>query len=237
MSTTSDSLCRILLVFCLFGCVPKAWSQLLETDFIPQVSATCKAGHMNIRVNFNGSFVGTIHARDYRTPSCMKNGDGSKSATLDINLLAQPGAPDYCGPLVNNKTEERSLPIAVRIHRTLELADDKFYVITCGKAGFLNTSLVSLRLTEGTRKVIEAVYHRSYTLKVEILRPDSTYGFRVKNCLAFNRPNSTEQLVDQRGCPVGNIIDPFVYDEKKGIAEAQIKSMFRFPDNSEVHIQ
>ncbi|XP_018574056.1 uncharacterized protein LOC108913072, partial [Anoplophora glabripennis] len=135
------------------------------------------------------------------------------------------------------KTEERSLPIAVRIHRTLELADDKFYVITCGKAGFLNTSLVSLRLTEGTRKVIEAVYHRSYTLKVEILRPDSTYGFRVKNCLAFNRPNSTEQLVDQRGCPVGNIIDPFVYDEKKGIAEAQIKSMFRFPENSEVHIQ
>lgn len=35
-------------------------------------------------------------------------------------------------------TEERSVPIAVRIHKTLELADDKFYVITCGKAGFKN---------------------------------------------------------------------------------------------------
>jgi hypothetical protein len=31
------------------------------------------------------------------------------------------------------------VPIAVRIHKTLELADDKFYVITCGKAGFKNT--------------------------------------------------------------------------------------------------
>ena len=24
----------------------------------------------------------------------------------------------------------------MRIHKTLELADDKFYMITCGKAGF-----------------------------------------------------------------------------------------------------
>jgi len=36
------------------------------------------------------------------------------------------------------------VPIAVRIHKTLELADDKFYVITCGKAGFKNTKRVSL---------------------------------------------------------------------------------------------
>ncbi len=28
------------------------------------------------------------------------------------------------------------MAVAVRIHRTLELADDKFYMITCGKAGF-----------------------------------------------------------------------------------------------------
>jgi hypothetical protein len=34
------------------------------------------------------------------------------------------------------KSEERSVAVAVRIHRTLELADDKFYMITCGKAGF-----------------------------------------------------------------------------------------------------
>lgn len=57
---------------------------------------------MNIRVNFNSTFSGAVHARDYRTPSCMVYGDGSKSVSLDINLLAQPGAPDYCGLLVNN---------------------------------------------------------------------------------------------------------------------------------------
>lgn len=79
--------------------------QLLDSDFIPQVSATCKAGHMNIKVNFNSSFNGVVHARDYRTAACMKPGDASKSVTLDINLLAQHGAPDYCGLLVNNVSE------------------------------------------------------------------------------------------------------------------------------------
>ena len=31
----------------------------------------------------------------------------------------------------------------MRIHKTLELADDKFYMITCGKAGF-QVSIYSL---------------------------------------------------------------------------------------------
>lgn len=34
------------------------------------------------------------------------------------------------------RSEERSVQLAVRVHKTLELADDKFYVITCGKTGF-----------------------------------------------------------------------------------------------------
>lgn len=34
------------------------------------------------------------------------------------------------------RTEERSIQLAVRVHKTLELADDKFYVITCGKSGY-----------------------------------------------------------------------------------------------------
>lgn len=42
------------------------------------------------------------------------------------------------------KTEERSVPVAVRVHRTLELADDKIYVITCGKSGFKNSKYVRI---------------------------------------------------------------------------------------------
>lgn len=37
---------------------------------------------------------------------------------------------------LSQRTEERSIQLAVRVHKTLELADDKFYVITCGKSGY-----------------------------------------------------------------------------------------------------
>lgn len=228
------------VVFLLLGFTHVTWSQLQDTEFNPQVSATCKADHtMHIKVNFNGSFYGTIHARDFRTPTCMSVGDGGKSVTLNISLLAPQGSPDYCGLLVNNRTQEKSVPIAVRIHRTLELANDKFYVITCGKATFRNqSSPVSLQLIEGGRKISRAVYSNPYTLRIEVTKPDNSFGFRVKNCFAFNRDNASVILTDDRGCPAkGEAIGPFTYDEAKGVAEATIRSMFKFPESSEVHFQ
>ena len=80
------------------------------------------------------------------------------------------------------------MAVAVRIHRTLELADDKYYMITCGKAilllllyyyyyyyyyyyqaGFQNlhnqTSLVTLQLLREGRKVQQVVYGREYMLR------------------------------------------------------------------------
>ncbi|KAF5307894.1 hypothetical protein FQR65_LT06461 [Abscondita terminalis] len=220
----------------------KTYAQLIDTDFAPQVTATCKTGHMNIRVAFNNSFSGAVHAREYRTPACMVQGDGSKLVSLEINLFANQDSPEYCGLLVNNKTEERSVSIAVRIHRTLELADDKLYVITCGKAGYRNanneTSQVSLKLMEGDRKVVQAVYSKPYTLRATISKPDGAHGFRVKSCFAFNKSNGSVALIDDRGCPDNpDVIESFVYDEKNGIAEAKLKSMFRFPESSEVHLQ
>ncbi|XP_072162298.1 uncharacterized protein [Bemisia tabaci] len=216
---------------------------LVEQDFVPTVTATCKAGQMTIKVATNQSFVGAVHARDFRTPNCIGYGNGTHTTALSINLFAQPGSQEYCGVLVNNKTEERSVPIAVRIHRTLELADDKLYVITCGKAGFKNarneTSLVSLRLLDKGRKVQEAVYSHAYTLRAEISRPDGMYGIRVKSCFAFSKKNiSGEPLIDDRGCPVNpRVISKFKYDEKLSQADASLYSMFRFPESSEIHFQ
>lgn len=85
----------------------QASGQLLDTEFQPTVTATCKGGYMTIRVNMNDSFVGALHARDYRTPGCMMAGNGSSQVTLGINLLAPYGAPDYCGVLVNNVKEKK----------------------------------------------------------------------------------------------------------------------------------
>ena len=55
-------------------------------------------------------------------------------------MLAEKGDEDYCGIFASDpKSDERSVAVAVRTHKTLELVDDKFYMITCGKAGFQNT--------------------------------------------------------------------------------------------------
>lgn len=72
------------------------------TEFAPRVSATCKAGTMSIKVKMDGPYGGAVHARDFRTPSCMAMGDGTDSVAFSLNLLAKQGAPDYCGVLVSN---------------------------------------------------------------------------------------------------------------------------------------
>lgn len=233
-----------LLFFVAFALPLIVRCQLVDQDFTPSVTATCKAGQMTIKVQTNSSFIGAIHAKDFRTPACLAYGNGNNSVTLNINLYASPQSPDYCGVLVSNKTEERSLPIAVRIHRTLELADDKFYVITCGKAGFKNakneTSLVSLKVLDKDKKrrVQEVYYSRPYIIRAEISKPDGTYSIRVKSCFAFNRKNNSVELINDRGCPLNSqVISPFRYDEKTGIADSELYSMFQFPDGNQVHFQ
>lgn len=99
------------------------------------------------------------------------------------------------------RSEERSVQLAVRVHRTLELADDKFYVITCGKAGFNrdDNSVVVLKFLENQRRVRETVYGREYTIKAELTQPNGTHGIKVKNCFAFNKKNASIPLIDNKG--------------------------------------
>lgn len=93
------------------------------------------------------------------------------------------------------------MQLAVRVHRTLELADDKFYVITCGKAGFNRdeNSVVVLKFLENQRRVRETVYGRKYAIAAELTQPNGTHGIRVKNCFAFNKKNTSIPLIDSRG--------------------------------------
>ena len=58
-------------------------------------------------------------------------------------MNSDKGDEDYCGIFASDpSSDERSVAIAVRTHKTLELVDDKFYMITCGKAGFQNTRYI-----------------------------------------------------------------------------------------------
>jgi len=94
--------------------------------------------------------------------------------------------------------------VAVRVHKTLQTARDKFYMITCGKAGFQNTrnetSLVNLELTsDDGQRVDQVIYGRNYKLRAHFSKPDGKFGMKVKRCFSFSDTNNTVELVDDRG--------------------------------------
>ncbi|XP_049532251.1 uncharacterized protein LOC125949332 isoform X2 [Anopheles darlingi] len=212
-----------------------------DAEFAPHVTATCKTGTMNIRIQFTGPYNGVVHARDFRTPACMTFGNGTSSLALSLNLVAKSGNSEYCGTLVSNRSEARSVQLAVRVHKTLELADDKFYIITCGKAGFASedSGAVALKFLDNNgNHVREAVYNREYTIKAEVKNSNGSYGIRVKNCFAFNKKNASVALIDDRGCPLKNdTMTRFRTSADGTSATAMITSMFRFSEGSEVNFQ
>jgi len=210
--------------------------------FSPSVSATCRAGIMTIQVETPGKFQGVVHARDFRRPACTAYGAGVEGPVqLRVNLVADRTSDQFCGVFTSKESGERSVAVAVRIHRTLELADDKFYMITCGRAGFQNlenrTSLVTLQLLREGRAVQQVVYGREYSLRAHISQHDGTVGMKVKRCFSFSDQNTTVQLVDDRGCPEPSIMSQFQYDAASGTAQARLFSMFKFPDSNRVHFQ
>ena len=113
------------------------------------------------------------------------------------------------------------MALAVRSHRTLELAGDNFYVITCGKSGWRDSATnesttVSLSLSSGGRKIREATYGRDYQLRAEMDAPSGEkwrlkmkldfwnfisdkYGIKVRNCFAFSDKNSSVRLLNNNG--------------------------------------
>ncbi|XP_022210647.1 uncharacterized protein LOC111066392 isoform X2 [Drosophila obscura] len=237
---TASTLLLLPLILLLAGQAATQEPAASPSEFAPHVTATCKAGTMNIKVKVNSGYTGAVHARDFRTPACMAMGDGTDAVAFSLNLWAKQGANDYCGILVSNRTEERSIQLAVRVHKTLELADDKFYVITCGKSGYTrdDNAHVVLKFLENDHRVRETVYGHEYKIRAEFSKPNDTYGLRVGNCFAFDKKNRTLKLTDDSGCPYdATIISRFVPTTDGRAAEATLTSMFKFPEGSEVHLQ
>ncbi|CAB0014969.1 unnamed protein product [Nesidiocoris tenuis] len=106
--------------------------------------------------------------------------------------------------------------------------------------GSNETSLVSLKIMDmdKKRRLQEVFYSHPYVIRADISRPDGTYGIRVKSCFAFNRRNSSVQLIDDRGCPINKaVLTPFTYNDADGHADSTLFAMFQFSDGNQVHFQ
>merc|ERR1719220_2351873 len=186
----------VILLFLSSQVVGQSQSPAPVKDLSPSVTATCSQGFMRVRLKTFQPFHGVIHARDSRDNACLTYGTGRSTTFLTINLLTPRDHKAFCGVSYNNATEESQVALAVRTHRTLELAGDNFYVITCGRSGWRDsqtneTSAVKLELVASGRKVTEATYGREYQLQAMMDTPSEKYGLRVRNCFAFSDKNSS----------------------------------------------
>ena len=48
-----------------------------------------------------------------RRPACTSYGLGTEETLLNVNMLADKKSDDYCGVFINEKSEERSVAVAV----------------------------------------------------------------------------------------------------------------------------
>ncbi|XP_075678229.1 uncharacterized protein LOC113791970 isoform X2 [Dermatophagoides pteronyssinus] len=220
--------------------------------FDPHVQAQCERNLMNIMVTFDQPFNGIVHVRNFRRNPCQIYGNGSTIVTMTIDLLAPSNRPNFCGIHRVKGTEERSISLVVRLHKALELSDDKHFVITCGNTEFSNRNKnekLMFKFVDRHGHKITKLYHgESYRLRAEIVQQQqissqlktskSAYHLYVKNCLIFNGNDTDVEFLDNNGCPtvIGQMLSPFK-QIGQNIAEAEIYSMFKLPGTNQLHMQ
>merc|ERR1712213_179449 len=135
---------------------------------------------MKIRVDTQKPFQGIIHGPNRTEPGCSVLGKSGLKTYLNIDLTAPSGSEGSCGVKYNQRTEERKVAIAVRAHPTIELLEDRLYVVTCGRVGFQNSrnevSVVQLKVslpTDPTRKIDTVLEGKRYKLRAEVLEHDA----------------------------------------------------------------
>ncbi|KPL97516.1 Zona pellucida-like domain containing protein 1, partial [Sarcoptes scabiei] len=214
--------------------------QIISDEFSPLVTARCDRGLMYITITTQQPFFGIAHTKDFRKAPCMVMGDGSYNSTLKISLLAQPEDELYCG--VQRFKGERSVSLAVRAHRSLELSEDRYFYLTC-QSGYQNvrggTYRVNLKLfdAKNDQKASRLIHGEPYILRAELQPKDSITTLRIKNCFVFTKSNDNVELIDRSGCPaITNLITEFHYNDSS-TGEAYIPRMFKFPEESKVHFQ
>jgi len=215
----------------------------LGDEFQPSVKASCVGGTMTIRVDTEQPFRGVVHGPNRTEPGCSVEGTGGLKTYLKINLAKTPGQEGSCGVKYDPKTEERRIAIGVRAHDTIELLEDRLYVVTCAKAGFQNSrdqvSVVQMKITDpsSTRRRDAVLEGRPYKMKIEVVKHDPNFGILIKRCFAFDNSDTSVSLVDSRGCRAERLISEFVYDDSLGSAEATIFSVFRMPQSNRTYFQ
>lgn len=94
---------------------------------------------MRVNIRTSRPFYGVIHTRNQRQKSaCTVEGNGDTEYNIDISHVLNEKDPNYCGAVRARKESPEdkdliSVVLAVRVHRNIELSDDKFFLLNCTK--------------------------------------------------------------------------------------------------------
>uniref|UniRef100_A0A6G1SJE2 Cuticlin N-terminal domain-containing protein n=1 Tax=Aceria tosichella TaxID=561515 RepID=A0A6G1SJE2_9ACAR len=101
------------------------------------VTNTCERELMHVNIKTSKPFYGVIHTRNQRQKSvCTIEGTGETEYNLDIHHVLNQFDPNYCGVIKARKESPEnkdllSVVIAVRVHKNIELSNDKFFLLNC----------------------------------------------------------------------------------------------------------
>lgn len=101
------------------------------------VTNTCERDSMHVNIRTSRPFHGVIHTRQQRSkPICSVEGNGDTEYNLEISHVLSQQDPNYCGVIKARRESPDdkdllSVVIAVRVHRNIELSDDKFFLLNC----------------------------------------------------------------------------------------------------------
>lgn len=103
------------------------------------VTTACERESMKVNIKTSRPFYGVIHTRNQRQkPICTVEGTGDTEYALEFSLILNSLDPNYCGVIRARRDspddkDVLSVVVAVRFHRTIELSDDKFFLLNCTK--------------------------------------------------------------------------------------------------------
>lgn len=118
------------------------------------VSNNCEQDRMSVTLRFSKPFHGVVHAKDKRKrANCLVEGSGTQTYTMQFAYSLSPSDADYCGLQILSQPQQQhqfttattprhnasssssmqtlSLVLVVRLHKTMEFSDDRYFLLSC----------------------------------------------------------------------------------------------------------
>lgn len=135
--------------------MPNFYTNSQASRFRVNVSNICERNQMRVTIRLSKPFYGLIHTKDRRKKvPCFVEGNGEQTYFMEISYTLIQSDLSYCGVVShhlsgsvvgasqtnkqqqqqsNNSQTTLSVVLVVRLHKTIEFSDDRYFLLSCAK--------------------------------------------------------------------------------------------------------